>query len=97
MLVILRMTLTLLNMFSYTGKAPSSFRWRPNSAGVLPFGPSQGTMQHNLGQEEHLLLVDWEGFGLYPVQQPREGEGGQDKATSTPRDFKVFLDLGSWH
>lgn len=52
-------------------------------------------MQHNLGQEEHLLLVDWEGFGLYPVQQPREGEGGQDKATSTPQDFKVFLDLGT--
>lgn len=61
----------------------------------FPLVSSQGTVQHNSGQEEHLLLVDREGFGLHPVRQPREGESGQGKATSTPQDFKVFLDSGS--
>lgn len=97
MLVILRMTLPLLNVFSlYREGSVFPQMETKTQQKFFPLIPPQGTVQYNSGQEENILLVDWEGFGLHPVRQPREGEeGGQGKATSTPQDFKVFLDSRS--
>lgn len=96
LLVILRTTLTLLNVFSLYREGSVFLQMETQAQPeFFPLVPSQGTVQHNSGQEEHLLLVDWESFGLHPVWQPREDEGGQGNATSTPQDFKVFLDSGS--
>lgn len=95
MLVILRMTLPLLNVFSLYREGSVFPQMETKTQQFFPLIPPQGTVQYNSGQEENLLLVDWEGFGLHLVRQPREGEGGQGKATSTPQDFKVFLDSRS--
>lgn len=96
LLVILRTTLPLLNVFSLYREGFVFLQMETKTQPeFFPLVPAQGTVQRNSGQEKHLLLVDWEDFGLHPVRQPCEGEGGQGKATSTPQDFKVFLDSGS--